>query len=141
MAENRMGMAQLIDVLKARITHCHARNLIFVAMSMNKAHIQGKELAEALNVEYLDFDQEFLALLENDGWDDHVLMEQKGTLSFGRQLAEEWLKDVGGKLNKSLPLVIGNVNLAVRYELDIAKVLYDFTEHGLCILAASGRVR
>jgi hypothetical protein len=33
------------------------------------------------------------------------------------------------------------VNLAVRYEVDLAKALYDAAERGLCIIAAGGRLQ
>ena len=37
--------------------------------------------------------------------------------------------------------MIGNVNLAVRYEIDLAGALYDATERGLCVIAAGGRLQ
>jgi hypothetical protein len=45
------------------------------------------------------------------------------------------------RVNRERPLVIGNLNLAVRYEIDVAAALYDGTERGLCIIAAGGRLQ
>jgi hypothetical protein len=82
-----------------------------------------------------------LTQLEADDWDDHVALEQRGTLSIGQRLARDWLAEVTKRVNRERPLVIGNLNLAVRYEIDVAAVLYDGTERGLCIIAAGGRLQ
>ena len=37
--------------------------------------------------------------------------------------------------------MIGNPNLVVRYEIDVATALYDATERGLCVIAAGGRLQ
>ena len=141
MAENRVTLTQLTDLLRKRGTHHHARNLVLVALPLETAHHDARQLADALGAEYLDFDCEFLAQLEADDWDDHVALEQKGTLSVGQRLARDWLAEVAGRINRERPLVVGNVNLAVRYEIDVAQVLYDATERGLCVIAAGGRLQ
>jgi hypothetical protein len=48
---------------------------------------------------------------------------------------------VAGRINGERPLVIGNPNLVVRYEIDVATTLYDATERGLCVIAAGGRLQ
>jgi hypothetical protein len=48
---------------------------------------------------------------------------------------------VAERINRTRPMVIGNVNLAIRYDVDVATALYDATEAGLCILAAGGRLQ
>jgi len=141
MAENRLTLAQLSDLLRERATHHHARNLVLVALPLETAHRDAHQLADALGAEYLDFDCELLAQLEADDWDDHVALEQRGTLSVGQRLARDWLAEVAGRINRERPLVIGNVNLAVSYEIDVAAALYDGTERGLCIIAAGGRLQ
>jgi hypothetical protein len=89
----------------------------------------------------VDFDQELLARLETDGWDEHVAMERKGTLSIGQMLTRDWLAEVAAQVKPDRPLVVGNVNLAVRYQLDVAQALYDASENGLCVIAAGGHVQ
>ena len=64
-------------------------------------------------------------------------MRQRGQL-----LAEQWLKEtVRQQIAPEQPLVIGNINLAVRYDIDLAAALYDATENGVCVIAAAGRVQ
>ena len=141
MAEYRVTLAQLIDLLRERATHHHARNLFLIALPLETAHRDARQLADALGAEYLDFDCEFLTQLEADDWDDHVALEQRGTLSVGQRLARDWLAEVTERVNRERPLVVGNLNLAVRYEIDVAAALYDGTERGLCIIAAGGRLQ
>ena len=140
MAESRVTMDQLLDVLSQRAKHHHERNLVLVALPLETAHDNAAQLAEALGAEYVDFDCRLLTRMEEDGWDDHVALERRDTLSVGQMLARGWLADVEGLISRERPLVIGNLNLAVRYELDVAGALYDGTERGLCIIAAGGRV-
>lgn len=64
-----------------------------------------------------------------------------GTLSIGKMLAEAWLSHVAKRIDPDRPLLIGNLNLAVRYEIDVARALYDASERGLCVLAAGGRLQ
>ena len=140
MAENRVTLDQLLDVLRERAKHHHERNLVLVALPLETAHDIATRLAEALRAQYVDFDCQLLAKMEEDGWEDHVALERRDTLSVGQMLARKWLADVKGFISRERPLVIGNLNLAVRYELDVAGALYDGTERGLCIIAAGGRV-
>jgi len=140
MGESRMTLAELTDLLRERAAYLHERNLVLVALPLATAHRDARQLARDLHAEYLDFDCEFLAQIEADDWEDHVALERRGTLSIGQMLARDWLAEVAGRVNRERPLVIGNVNLAVRYEIDVAKASYDATEHGLCIIAAGGRL-
>lgn len=141
MAEQRVTLAQAIELLAARARQHYARNLILLALPLASAHRLGRELAQALDAAYLDFDCELLAQLAADGWDEHVALAQRGATAVGRMVAEEWLQQVAQRLDPARPLVIGNVNLAVRYEIDVAAALYDASERGLCILAAGGRLQ
>jgi hypothetical protein len=141
MAEQRLTLAQAIDLLRERARYRHGRNLILLALPLANAHRLSNELAQALGAEYLDFDCELLKQLAADGWDEHVALAQRGATAVGRMVAEEWLHQVAQRLNSTRPLVIGNVNLAVRYEIDVAAALYDASERGLCILAAGGRLQ
>lgn len=136
-----MTLAQLIDLLRERAAYLHERNLVLVALPLETAHRDASQIAEALDADYLDFDCEFLARMEADDWDDHVALERRGTLSIGQMLARDWLAEVAGRIHRQRPLVIGNLNLAVRYEIDVATALYDATEQGLCIIAAGGRLQ
>jgi len=142
MAEQRVTLAQLVDQLRGRAAYRHERNLILVALPMETAHRDGPALARALGADYLDFDCELLARMEADDWEDHVALERRGTLSVGRNLADEWLReDVARRIQRERPLVIGNVNLAVRYDVDVAGALYEVTSQGLCVIAAGGRIQ
>jgi hypothetical protein len=141
MAESRVTLTQLTDLLRERATYQHERNLVLVALPLETAYHDAPQLAQALNAEYLDFDCELLVQMEADDWDDHVALERRGTLSVGQMLAREWLAEVAGRINRERPLVIGNVNLAVRYKIDVATALYDATEQGLCVIAAGGRLQ
>ncbi len=141
MAEYRVMLDQLIGLLRERAKTLHARNMVLVALPLETAHRDARQIAQALQAEYLDFDCELLARMEADDWDDHVALERRGTLSIGSMLARDWLVEVAQRLNRERPLVIGNINLAVRYEIDVATALYDATERGLCIIAAGGRLQ
>ena len=141
MAETRVTMPQLTELLRERAGYLHARNLILVALPLETAGRDARELAQALGAEYVDFDAELLAQLEADDWDDKVAMERRGTLAVGQRLARQWLGMVAARINRTRPLVIGNINLAVRYDVDVATVLYDATEAGLCVLGAGGRLQ
>ena len=141
MPEMRVTLEQLADLLRQRASHLHARNLVLVAMPLETAHRGAQRLAEALSADYLDFDCELLAQLEADDWDDHVELERRGTFSIGQRLAGNWLADVADRINDTRPLVMGNLNLAVLYEIDVARAVYDATERGLCIIAAGGRLQ
>ena len=141
MAESRVTLAQLTELLRERAAFQYARNLVLVALPMETAHRDARQLAQALNADYVDFDCELLAQMEADDWDDHVALEKRGTLSVGQRLAREWLAQMAQRINRQRPLVIGNVNLAVRYQIDVARSVYDATQNGLCILAFAGRMQ
>ena len=141
MAEHRMTMDQLVDLLRERRKHRHSRNLVLVALPLETAHQDGQQLAQSINAIYIDFDCELISQMEKDDWDDHISMEKRNTLFVGKDLAERWLKQVAQRINSEQPIVIGNVNLAVRYDLDVARAIYDATERGLCILAVGGRLQ
>jgi len=142
MAEQRVTLTQLIGQLRQRAAYLHERNLVLVALPMETAHRDAPELAQALGAEYLDFDCELLAQMEADDWEDHVSLERHGTLSVGQNLAHGWLREsVARRINRDRPLVVGNVNLAVRYGIDVAGALYDASSEGLCVIAAGGRVQ
>lgn len=141
MDEHRVTLDQLTHLLRERAQAQHARNLVLVALPLESAHRDARQLAQALDAEYLDFDCELLAQMEADDWEDHVSLERRGTLSIGGMLARDWLAQVAERINPERPLVIGNINLAVRYEIDVATALYDATERGLCVIAAGGRVQ
>ena len=141
MAERRVTLDQLAGMLRERVAYLHERNLVLVALPLETAHRDAPRLAQSLNAEYFDFDCKLLAQMETDDWDDHVALERRGTLSIGQMLARDWLAEVAGRINRQRPLVIGNLNLAVRYEIDVATALYDATERGLCIITAGGRLQ
>lgn len=143
MAENRVTLDQLVELLCQRVAAPgrRERNLVLVALPLETAHRDAPRLAQALHADYLDFDCGLLAQMEADDWADHVALERRGTLAVGQMLARRWLADVAGRIPSERPLVIGNLNLAVRYEIDVAAALYDATERGLCIIAAGGRLQ
>ena len=142
MVEQRVTLTELIDQLRRRATQLYERNLILVALPVETAHRDAERLAQALNGDHLDFDCELLEHMEMDDWEDHVSLERRGTLSVGRNLANDWLREtVPQRINQDRPLIIGNINLAVRYGIDVAGALYDATAQGLCIIAAGGRVQ
>ncbi|MCX6064206.1 MAG: hypothetical protein NT121_00375 [Chloroflexi bacterium] len=141
MPEIQVTQDELLRLLHERQTYLYARNLVLVALPIETAHRLAFQLAQTLQADYLDFDQELLRELEQDEWDEHVVLEQKGTFTIGKSLAERWLRGIGARLNRQRPLVIGNANLAVRYQIDIASAIYDATQNGLCILAFAGRLQ
>lgn len=141
MPEMQVNLDELLRLLQERQTYLYARNLVLVALPIETAHQLAPKIAQALKADYLDFDQELLRELEGDDWDEHVALDKKGTLTIGKSLAERWLRKVGSRLNKERPLVIGNANLAVRYQIDVARCVYDATQNGLCILAFAGRMQ
>ena len=141
MPEMQVNLDELLRLLQERQTYLYARNLVLVALPIETAHQLAPKIAQALKADYLDFDQELLRELEEDDWDEHVALDKKGTLTIGKSLAERWLRKVGARLNKEHPLVIGNANLAVCYQIDVARSVYDATQNGLCILAFAGRMQ
>lgn len=141
MTETRLTLPQLTELLRERAGYLHARNLILVALPLATANRDARALAQALSAEFVDFDCELLAQMEADDWDDHVALEQRGTLTVGQHLARRWLTGIGARLDRARPLVVGNINLAVRYNIDVATALYDATEAGLCVIAAGGRLQ
>lgn len=141
MSENRLTLTQLVEQLQQRANYQHERNLILVAFPLETAHRDARSLAQMIGADYLDFDCELLAEFEADDWDDHVQMERKNTLSIAQMVIRDWLTKVAQRINRKRPLVVGNINLAVRYSIDVAQALYDATVQGLCIIAAGGRVQ
>ena len=141
MPETQVSLSDLLRLLKERQTYLYARNLVLVALPIETAHRDAAHIAQMLHADYLDFDQELLGELDQDDWEEHVVLDKKGTLMIGKSLAERWLIQVGARLNRQHPLVIGNANLAVRYQIDAARALYDATQNGLCILAFAGRLQ
>lgn len=142
MAERRVTMDELIEILRQRAGYQHERNLILVALPLQTAPQDARRLAQALDAEYVDFDCQLIQALAADDWNDHVALERRGTLSIGQTLARDWLRqDVAQRISRQRPVVVGNVNLAVRYDVDVAGALYDATERGLCIIAAGGRIQ
>jgi hypothetical protein len=141
MNEIRVTLPQLTELLRERASYLHARNLVLVALPLETAHRDANELARALSTEYVDFDCELLAQMEADDWDEHVAMERRGTLAVGQRLARQWLDTVATRINRSRPLMIGNINVAVHYNIDVATALYDATEAGMCVIAAGGRLQ
>lgn len=141
MADNRVTLPELIKLLRERAMQKYARNLVLVALPLETAHLDARRLASDLGAEYLDFDCQLLAQMEADDWDDHVALDRRGTLSVGQMLAHDWLGEVTQRIRPERPLVVGNINLAVRYRIDVAQSLYDATDKGLCIVAAAGRLQ
>ena len=79
MDENRVTLAELTDLLRARAAYRHARNLVLVALPLETAHRDARRLARDLGAEYIDFDCQFLARMEADDWADHVALERRGS--------------------------------------------------------------
>ncbi|TEU14166.1 MAG: hypothetical protein E3J21_16705 [Anaerolineales bacterium] len=123
MAESHVTLAQLTDLLRERATYQHERNLVLMALPLETAHRDAPQLAQALNADYLDFDCELLAQMEADDWGAHVTLERRRTLSVGQMLARDWLAEVAGRINREQARVIGNLNLAVPYEINVATAL------------------
>ncbi len=141
MTESRVTMTQLIEFLCERAGQLNGRNLVLVALPLESAHRDAPALAQALGAHYVDFDCGLLAAMEADDWNEHVALERRGTLAIGQRLAKNWLRGVTVRINRRQPLVVGNVNLAVRYGIDVATAFYDATEAGLCVIAAGGRLQ
>ena len=87
MTESSVTFDQLVDLLRERAGHLNARNLVLVALPLETAHRDARELARTMAAEYVDFDCELLSQMEADGWDDHVALERRGTLTIGQRLA------------------------------------------------------
>lgn len=141
MSDYRVTMEQLVEILRRRTAHQYARNLILVALPLETAHRDARHLAQELGADYLDFDCQFLAQMEADDWEEHIKLDRRGTVSIGQALCRKWLSKVARQIRAERPTVIGNLNLAVRYQVDVARAVYDATEHGICIIAAGGRLQ
>jgi hypothetical protein len=131
----------MIAQLQARAKRRDRYNLILVAVPLDTAHRQAESLAQALGAQYVDFDRELITRMEDDDWEYHVEAERVGDLSEGRQLAQDLVEEIAGRLDRSRPLVIGNCNLAVRYQVDLAARLLSASSEGLCVICAGGKVR
>ena len=138
---NRVTLEELSDILRERAAYRYARNLVLVALPVATAHRQARELAEEIDAVYVDFDCELLTQMEKDGWQKHVNLARRGTIYPGRRLAEHWLEEIAEGIAPGRPLVVGNTNLAVRYQIDVAAALYDASERGLRVLAAAGHLQ
>lgn len=138
MTENRVTLNELAELLSRRDVQQYALNLILVAMPLATAHEDCQQLADALEAEYVDYDCGFLKKLESDGWEEHVQFEQRNMINFGQRVSSKWLHEISQRLGPKKPVVIGNINLAVRYETDLAAALYDASKRGLCVIAAAG---
>ncbi len=141
MASTRVTWPELIAELEARMRRRDRYNLILVAMSLSTAHRDAEELARALQAEYVDFDRELIRQMEGDDWDYQVEAERVGNLSEGRRMIVALVEGVAGRLEHSRPVVVGNCNLAVRYETDLAAALLHASSHGLCVICAGGKVQ
>jgi hypothetical protein len=141
MPNTRLTKAELIAELRTRAKRRGRYNLILVAMPLATAHRDAEELARALNAEYVDFDRELIDRMEADDWDYHVEAERAGDLSEGRRLAQALIGDIADRLDRSRPVVIGNCNLVVRYQVDLAASLLDASSRGLCVICAGGKVQ
>jgi len=141
MANIRLTQTELIAQLQARAKRLDRYNLILVAMPLATAHRAAEKLAQALGAGYVDFDRELIARMEADDWDYHVEAERTGDLSEGRRLAQAVTADIAGRLERSRPVVIGNCNLVVRYQVDLAAELLPASSRGLCVICAGGKVQ
>lgn len=141
MPNTRLTKAELSAELRARAKRRGRYNLVLVAMPLATAHRDAEELARALNADYVDFDRELIARMEADDWDYHVEAERAGDLSEGRQLAQALVGDIADRLDHSRPMVIGNCNLVVRYQVDLAAELLPASSRGLCVICAGGKVQ
>ena len=140
MANFRVTQAELIAELQARAKRRDRYNLILVAMPLATARQAAEALARALNAEYVDFDRELIERMEADDWGYHVEAERTGDLSEGRRLAQGLIEDIAGRLGAQ-PVVLGNCNLVVRYQVDLAAALLDASSRGLCLICAGGKVQ
>ena len=141
MSEIQVTWETLIQNLKSRLNRLGDYNLTLVALPLESAHLDAPRLCKELGGSYYDFDRELVLRLEDDGWEDHLNLSKRGSLQPGRSLADELLDDILAELSPTRPIVIGNSNLAVYYEMDLGALLYPRTRGGHCILAAPGRVR
>lgn len=141
MSEHQITFEELVTRLQGRNPRRFARNLMLVALPLATAHRESHRLAEAIGANYIDFDCGFLARLAEDDWAEHVMFERRNMISFGQRLGTAWLEEVAQQLTPEQPLVIGNINLAVRYDIDLAAALYDSTENGLLVIAAAGHIQ
>ena len=141
MADEQVTLDELGRQLQHRAANLGARNLVLVALPLATAHRDAQTLATALQGEYVDFDCELLQALAEDDWTFHVKQEQRQRFSQGQGIAQRWLAMVAQRLRRERPLVIGNINLAVRYTIDVAAALYDASARGLCVIAAGGRIQ
>ena len=141
MSEIQVTWEKLIQNLKACLNRLGDYNLTLVALPLESAHLDAPRLCEELGGLYFDFDVELIQRLEDDGWEDHLNLAKRGSFQPGRSMAEELLDDIVAELNHIRPVVIGNSNLAVFYELGLGALLYHRTRDGHCILAVPGRVR
>ena len=73
MNDFRMTLQELTSLLRQRAAHQYSRNLVLVALPLETAHRDARQLAEALGAEYVDFDCELLNQMEADDWEDQVL--------------------------------------------------------------------
>jgi len=141
MASTRLSQVDVIAQLRARAKRRDRYNLILVAMPLETAHRKAKEIARSLAARYVDFDRELIDRMEADDWEYYVEAEQAGDLSEGRRLAQALVADIAGQLESSRPVVIGNCNLAVRYQVDLVAKLLPASSKGFCALCAGGRVQ
>jgi len=141
MAEIHVTWEQLIKRLRARLERVENYNLIYVAFPLKSAHQDAIQLSKELGGIYFDFDQMLIERLEDDDWDGHIALVQHGHFAPGRLIAEALINDAVSELNPSHPVIIGNQNLAVYYDLDLGTLLYPHTRSGHCIYAAPGSVR
>lgn len=139
--DNHLTLSELAETLARHHVGQHGRNLVLVALPAATAHRDARWLAGRIGAEYVDFDCGFLQELEKDGWRQHVRFEQRGRFSYGQRVAKRWMEGLAGRLSPDHPLLIGNANLAARYELDLAAPLYDASANGLCVIAAAGHIQ
>lgn len=142
MEDRQVAYLDLVTLLQERARQQYGRNLTLVALPMEKAHSIAPKLAQDLQADYLDFDRELIQELEADDWNEHVQLERAGNLRVAQHLAQTWLRRVGQKrVSRSKPLVVGNLNLAVRYSIDVAALLYDASQNGQVVITAGGDVQ
>ena len=141
MAEIQVTWDELIYQLKARIKRIENYNLLFVALPLRSAHVNASKLCKQLEGEYIDFDRELIDRLEKDNWEEHINLVQHENMIPGRIIAEKLVGDVVQELNPSRPIVLGNPNLAIFFNLDLGAFIYPHTRTGNCIFAAPGSVR
>jgi len=141
MASSRLTQADMVAQLQARAKRTDRYNLILVAMPLATAHRDAEDLAQALDAEYVDFDRELITRMEADDWDYHVEAEREGDLSEGRRLAQALIQHIANRLSRERPTVIGDCNLVVCYQVDLAAELLQASSRGLCVVCAGGKVQ